>query len=111
MPPSTSTLTDRAFRYRLTMMIWAAGRPVTVAELLAHLGDAGRLPRGRPSKVVSDALRWEIRRGRVRRVGRGVYVAGRMPRSTFSWIRSQIRAADAHMTHPVQRQSDNRMTS
>ena len=37
---------------------------------------------GQPSKAVSDALRWEIRRGRVRRLRRGVYGPGEMPRST-----------------------------
>jgi hypothetical protein len=97
MPPSPSTLPDRAFRYRLTLMVWSVARPVSVAELVVALTDSGHLPEGRPSKVVSDALRWEVRRGRIRRVGRGLYTAGRMPPSTLVFLRRQVSDAQRSM--------------
>ncbi|KUH67922.1 hypothetical protein AU184_23215 [Mycolicibacterium novocastrense] len=47
---------------------------------------------GRPSKTVSDALRWEVRRGRVRRLRRGHYGPGAMPRSTEHYIHRRVMA-------------------
>ncbi len=70
-------------RYVLTDRICSPDRAEwTVAELVDSLGDSGFLLTGRPSKQVSDALRWEIGRGRVHRVGRGRYRAGSMPGAT-----------------------------
>ncbi len=37
---------------------------------------------GRASKIISDALRWETRRGRVIRIGRGRYRFSHAARST-----------------------------
>ncbi|MDH4364190.1 MAG: hypothetical protein OEY70_08940 [Acidimicrobiia bacterium] len=56
---------------------------MTVAEMvdtlvLRHGFDLG----GRASKIISDALRWETRRGRVIRLGRGRYRFVRAARST-----------------------------
>jgi hypothetical protein len=51
--------------------------------------------RGRASKAVSDALRWEIGRGRVRRLGRGVYGPGYIPRSTEYRIHQRVLALRA----------------
>jgi hypothetical protein len=90
VPPSLSTLPSRAFRYRLTLLLWSAGRPLSVSELVDCLDRLEGTPAGRPGKVVSDALRWEMRRGRVRRVGRGLYSAGQIPRSTRWWMQDQI---------------------
>jgi hypothetical protein len=53
-----------------------------VAELMQALSRYGFDVAGRPSKAISDALRWERRYGRVRRHGRGLYSPGSMPRST-----------------------------
>lgn len=55
---------------------------MTVAELVTELHRWGFTVAGRPSKTVSDTLRWEVRRDRVRRRGRGRYQPGPMPRST-----------------------------
>jgi len=68
-------------RYALVRLIQLTG-PATVPELIAGLAYWGFAVDGRPSKTVSDALRWERRRGRVMRRGRGLYSAGEMPRST-----------------------------
>ena len=68
-------------RYALVRLVELIG-PATVPELIAGLERWGFGVDGRPSKAVSDALRWERRRGRVVRRGWGVYSAGGMPRST-----------------------------
>ena len=59
----------------------------TVAELVQVLRAEGYDLGGRESKVVSDALRWEVARGRVIRRGRGVYAYGRTPASTARRVR------------------------
>lgn len=59
---------------------------MTVSELVAALAAAGHWVRGRPSKVVSDALRWEISNGRVIRTGRGRYRWVGAPRTTIRRI-------------------------
>jgi hypothetical protein len=68
-------------RYVLTMHLFRNGH-VSIAELVDALTAHGFDVDGRPSKSVSDALRWEVRRGRVRRFDRGVYGPGSMPRGT-----------------------------
>ncbi len=68
-------------RYTLTRILQLHG-PLTVAELVAWLHRWGFTVTGRPSKTVSDTLRWELRCDRVRRRGRGRYQQGAMPRST-----------------------------
>lgn len=68
-------------RYALVRLVVVIG-PSTIPELIAGLQDWGYTVAGRPSKTVSDALRWERRRGRVIRRGRGLYSVGEIPRST-----------------------------
>jgi hypothetical protein len=78
-------------RYLLTWYIHREGE-VRVPDLVELLERRGvRIP-GRPSKVVSDALRAEMRRGRVVRLGRGRYGPGHMPRSTAHRIGRRARA-------------------
>lgn len=68
-------------RYALVRLVQLIG-PATVPELIDGLRYWGFTVGGRPSKTVADALRWERRRDRVRKVGRGIYWSGVMPRST-----------------------------
>ena len=63
---------------------------MTVAELATVVAALGTEVPGRPSKAISDGLRWECRKGRVARLGRGLYGPGSMPRSTRHWIRQQV---------------------
>ena len=56
---------------------------------LLPLDDAGFILPGRASKEISDSLRWEVGRSRVRRLGRGRYAAGSMPGSTRRRIRKR----------------------
>ncbi|UWW07300.1 hypothetical protein [Mycolicibacterium brumae] len=69
-------------RYVLTRLVSEARVPVTIPDLRADLLMAGFAVDGRASKTISDALRWEVRRGRVEHRGRGLYGQGYIPRST-----------------------------
>lgn len=75
----------------LSVLLLEAGRPLTVHDLVNHLGREGFAVRGRASKTVSDTLRSEVRSHRVRRLGRGTYVHGQMPKSTKSRLRRHVR--------------------
>jgi hypothetical protein len=66
--------------------------PATVAELIDALEYQGFRVQGRPSKAVSDALRWEIDHGRVYRLGRGRYGPAYIPRSTEYRIHQRVLA-------------------
>lgn len=79
-------------RYVLTDLVAGTpGRVWTVAELVRTVEGAGfRIP-GRSSKTVSDLLRTEVSRGRLRRVGRGRYVVGSIPGATRRRIRRTAR--------------------
>ncbi len=68
-------------RYALTMYLFQHGT-CTVRELIDGLTYQGSEFKGRPSKSISDALRWEEGLGRVYRRGRGLYGPAAMPRST-----------------------------
>ena len=84
-----TTLSGTALRYVLTFHLQNQGA-ATVAELIEGLVHHGFCVRGRPSKVVSDALRWEIEHGRVHRLGRGRYGPGYVPRSTDYRIHQRV---------------------
>lgn len=94
-------LSPLVLRYFLTLTMVDAGGEVTVQELGSRLHDAGCAVAGRTSKVISDSLRWEIRRGRVLRTGRGRYVASRVPRSTLAWMRNRLAEEVAARPRPV----------
>ena len=82
-------------RYVLTMHLSRHGRS-TIGELVDALAFHGFVVDGPANKSVSDALRWERGHGRVRRIGRGVYGPGGMPRGTEHRIRQRelaLRAA------------------
>lgn len=81
-------------RYVLTMHLFNQGR-ATITDLVEALAWHG-FDVARPApKSVSDALRWEMRRGRVRRLGRGVYGPGEMPRGTEHRIHKRVLALRA----------------
>jgi hypothetical protein len=88
---TSTTLTGVDLRYVLTRALAVCGR-MTVAELVNELTRQGFTVKGRPTKAVSDALRWEIRRGRVRRLGHGLYGPGPIPRSTEHRIIARVSA-------------------
>jgi len=81
-------------RYVLTVHLFRQGRS-TISEMRDALAFHG-FDVARPApKSVSDALRWERRRGRVRRLGRGLYGPGQMPRGTEHRIHKRVLALRA----------------
>jgi hypothetical protein len=79
-------LRGRGLRFVLVDELMAK-TSMTVTEMVATLARQGYDLGGRASKVISDALRWEVRRGRVIRLGRGLYRYGAAPASTARRIR------------------------
>ena len=88
------TIAGLHLRYLLTLHLSEAGES-SIDDLIAAVEWAGFVLAGRPSKTVSDALRWEVRRGRVVRRGRGRYGPGTMPRQTRSWMRHRLQSLPA----------------
>jgi hypothetical protein len=80
------TLRGIELRYILAMHLARHGRS-TIRELVDALPFHGFAADEPANKSVSDALRWERRRGRIRRLGRGVYGPGHMARGTEHRIR------------------------
>jgi hypothetical protein len=87
--PEPRLLRGIELRYALTDYLAVHG-PHTVAELIDALTYQGFRVAGRPSKAVSDSLRWEIAHGRVRRTGWGRYGPGPIPRSTAHRIHQRV---------------------
>jgi hypothetical protein len=105
LPQPGNLLLGRRLRWVLLMLMNDAPAPIAVGDMVRSIERMGLVIHGRSSKAVSDALRWEIRRGRAARVGRGTYTIDHLPRSTAWWIRQQVR--ELVRTPAVQRPSDN----
>lgn len=84
-------LSGTALRHHLTVLLIEAQVERSIGDLVRLIDDEGFTVSGRPSKTISDTLRWEVRHGRARRIGRGRYVAGSMPKSTRSYLRRRVR--------------------
>ena len=72
----------RGLRLRelLVLVLLRRTAPMSIPALVAAVEACGFRIEGRAGKVVSDQLRYEVARGRVQRVGRGLYVAGAVTR-------------------------------
>lgn len=81
-------------RYVLTHHLLHYGT-CSIAELATELDSRGFCVQGRPSKAISDALRWEREHGRVFRRGRGRYGPAQVPRSTEYRIHRRVMALRA----------------
>jgi hypothetical protein len=93
-PPPGATVW--LFRWRMTEaavgVLLEVGRPMTIGEILAYLERRGiLLATGHPRKALSDLLRYQARRGRVRRIGRGRYEVRRVARTTAWRYRTRLR--------------------
>ncbi len=86
--PTRREIRGIELRYVLTFYLSQNGQ-ATIPDLLEALDYYNFGIVGNPSKTVSDALRWEVARGRVRRRRRGLYGPGAMPRSTEDRIRKR----------------------
>ncbi|MGO9072396.1 hypothetical protein, partial [Mycobacterium sp.] len=83
--------------YVLTMHLLSHG-PASITDLADAVAWHGFAVAGRASKSISDALRWEMGYGRVRRLGRGLYGPGWMPRCTEHRIRKRVMALRHHVS-------------
>lgn len=79
-------------RYLLVFEIYDRDEFVPIDELVASLEYYGFAISGRPSKRVSDALRTDVKMGRVYRRRRGRYGPGEMPRATEYRIQRRVMA-------------------
>ena len=77
-------------RSLLVLILLRKGRPMVVADLVSAVTASGFALAGRPGKAVSDALRWEMGRGRVRREGRATYCPGYVAKVTRHRMRSRV---------------------
>ncbi|HUW02689.1 MAG TPA: hypothetical protein VMW08_10085 [Acidimicrobiales bacterium] len=68
---------------------------VTVAELVDRADASGWRLGGRASKTISDALRWEVARGRAVRLDRGRYACGGIAKTTRHRMRRRLAACQA----------------
>lgn len=89
-------LTGRRLRYAVALLLFDAEGTVTLDDLAGRLRTSGYTTSGEPRKAISDALRWELRRGRAVRVRRGQYRSLGLARSTVRWMRTQ---AEGGLTH------------
>lgn len=77
-------------RYEICLVLWRADCLLTVPEIVRAIEADGFELGGRASKTVSDALRWEVRRDRLRRYRRGWYGAGHIPPTTLHRMRTRM---------------------
>ena len=87
----TMQLRGIELRYVVTMHLLSHG-PASISELAEAVAWQGFAVAGRASKSISDALRWEMGYGRVRRLGRGLYGPGWLPRGTEHRIHKRVLA-------------------
>ena len=108
--PESTHIRGRVLRFLVTKELQQAGRPLTIPEIVGRLERQGFTIYGRPSKTVSDCLRWETAKRRVVRVKRGIYTFGRASRSTLRRINLLSQTA-AHwivaITRPQHQHTDH----
>jgi len=85
--PNGAALSGRNLRYAILVCLHERSRPTTVEELDEAIDAWGlsvdATDPDRVGKRISDALRWEVRRGRAVRVRWNLYEAGVIPRTTL----------------------------
>lgn len=86
----TVMLSGYVLRSFLLLTLRDAGSKRAVADLVNCLHRSGYETQGRSSKDISDALRWEVARGRARRIARSTYVLGHLPRQTAWRMRRRL---------------------
>lgn len=86
VPVEVPILRGRPLRFILLDHLMSVGQ-TTVAAMVEFLADKGYDLDGRASKIISDSLRWEVRRRRIIRVARGVYRYRSAPATTARRVR------------------------
>ncbi|MGH9085659.1 MAG: hypothetical protein ACRDYW_09410 [Acidimicrobiales bacterium] len=85
-----TVLTGRQLRYAVAVLLHEAQQTMTLDELAERLDAWGCATAGDARKAISDALRWELHRGRAVRVRRGHYRSRGLASSTLRWMRAQV---------------------
>ena len=83
-------LKGRLLRYAVAVLLHDARDTVGLDDLATRLAAWGYATAGEPRKAISDALRWELHRGRAVRVRRGWYRSRGLHPSTLRWMRAQV---------------------
>lgn len=78
-------------RYEIVLVLRSAYDAMSIPEIVRAIELRGFTLPANPNKVVSDALRWEVRKGRATKLRRGRYGAGFIPRSSEYRIRQRMR--------------------
>jgi hypothetical protein len=90
MATQGTVLTGRRLRYAVAVLLHQAQRTMSLGELADGLDAWGCATVGDARKAISDALRWELHRGRAVRAGRGRYRSRGLAGSTLRWMRAQV---------------------
>ena len=77
-------------RHAIVLVLVGTKRATSVAEIVERLHASGYELRGRPTQAVSDALRTEMRNGRVARVGRGRYMIDHLTDRQLRYSRQRV---------------------
>jgi hypothetical protein len=77
-------------RSLLVLLLLERRQQMRVCELVVAVRRSGFAVFDRPSKEIADALRWEVARGRVVRIGRGVYAPGHVAKVTRHRMRQRV---------------------
>ena len=88
--PEAFALRGLDLRSAVVLVLLERQRPATIRELVAQLRRDGFELGSRPGKDIADALRWEVRRGRVVRWDRGIYGPGVVAKVTKHRMRARI---------------------
>ena len=100
-PFERPTLRGLDLRSAVVVLLLARQRPATLVDLASMLRRDGFDVGPAPTKTIADALRWEVRRGRVARVGRGIYAAGTVAKASKHRMRTRVAAARNRTTTGV----------
>jgi hypothetical protein len=93
-------LRARLLRYFVCLELQMSDDPLTVRELSARLERSGFRIKGRPSKAISDTIRWAVPRGWIRPYGRATYGRGQVGRTTLRYMRETLARARREASAP-----------
>ena len=93
-PPASDApvIRGRHLRYLVVLVLDRSGLDLSPSEIDDRIRRAGFRSPGRPGKAVSDALRWAVANGQVRKVRRGRYAARHVTKQTRHRYRRRIAA-------------------
>jgi len=94
---SPAALSGRPLRILVVNLLLRDRRPISLGALERHLLGIGLEFDHRASKVISDALRSEVKRGRIRRVSRGHYELAHLAPTTEWRYRRMGQAVTDHL--------------